>query len=38
MPTVELDMRIQDYAEQVQTVIHELSHFNTIGSTTDNGG
>ena len=36
MPNVELD--IQDYAEQVQTMIHELSHFNTIGSTTDNGG
>ena len=25
-----------DYAEKVQTVIHELSHFDSIGGTTDN--
>ena len=25
-----------DYSEKVQTVIHELSHFNSIGATTDN--
>lgn len=26
----------EDYAEQVQTVVHELSHFETVGDTNDN--
>ena len=33
----EFTFNYPDYAEKVQTVIHELSHFNSIGSTTDNG-
>lgn len=32
----EFTFNYPDYAEKVQTVIHELSHFNSIGSTTDN--
>ena len=27
----------QDYAEKIQTIVHELSHFISIGSTNDQG-
>jgi len=32
----EFTFNYHDYAEKVQTVIHELSHFNTIANTNDN--